>query len=63
MTLNVIVEGPTSEKSNIYGIAKELESFIKKELEDTGPPSETIQNRCKNNEKDEFKIAQFLTTL
>jgi hypothetical protein len=42
MTLNVIVEGPTSEKSNIYGIAKELEFFIKKELEDTGPPSETM---------------------
>jgi hypothetical protein len=39
---NIIVEGPTSEKSNIFGIAKDLEAFIKKEAEDTGPPSETI---------------------
>ena len=62
-TTNIIVEGPTSEKSNIFGIAKDLEAFIKKELEDTGPPSETIQHRCKDSEKAEFKIAQFLTNL
>lgn len=31
-TMKVFVEGPTSEKRNVLNIARELESFIKKEL-------------------------------
>jgi hypothetical protein len=54
--LYVNVEGPSSEKTNIFNIAKELEPFIKKEIEDSGPPTETIQHKCKNSDKDEFKI-------
>ena len=61
--MNVNVEGPSSEKTNIFNIAKELEAFIKKEIEDSGPPTETIEHKCKNLEKNDFKIAQFLTNL
>lgn len=61
--MNVNVEAPSSEKTNIFNIAKELEAFIKKEIEDSGPPTETIEHKCKNFEKNDFKIAQFLTTL
>ncbi len=62
-SLKVFVEGPNQEKRNINDITSELEQFIKKELQNMGPPSETIQHKCRNMDKADFKIAQFLTSL
>ena len=36
---------------------------MKKELEEVGPPSETVQHKCRNSDKVDFGIAQFLTNL
>ena len=42
-SMKVLIEGPSSEKRDIIEIAKELELFIKKELQNIQPPKEKMQ--------------------
>jgi hypothetical protein len=50
--MKVFVEGPNSEKNNIITITKELELFIKNELQNLVPPSEKLQSKLKKDQQD-----------